>query len=80
MVIQLVLIGLWFGVLIVHIQRLLRLACVVTSSPLQDQCLRRRLQRVWWWLGREEYWWAVQDDALRCVQVTLMVMLLVSGM
>ena len=41
--------------------------------------LRPKLDRVWWWLGREEYWREVQTDVLRCMQLTFMLFLMAWG-
>jgi len=42
----------------------------------QERTVRQQANRMWWWLGREEFWRTVQLDALRCVEITLMVFLL----
>lgn len=44
-----------------------------------DRQLRNKLTRVWWWLGREEYWHQVQVDVVRCLQMTLMLFLMIWG-
>jgi hypothetical protein len=78
-IVQLVIIGMWAATLVIHIRRLLRLAQLETLGVWHDQRLRRKLTRVWWWLGREEYWRDVQIDGLRCIQLTLMLFLMVWG-
>lgn len=80
LIIQLVIIIVWTAMLVVHTRRLLRLAQVEIARPRSDQPLRMRLSRLWWWLGREEFWSKVQADCFRCVQVTLMLFLLASGL
>ena len=55
--------------------RLTRVAFVQGGEPK----LRHRLERLWWWLGREEFWRSVHADGLRCTQMTFMVFLLVVG-
>ena len=76
---QLVIVSLWAAMLVIHTRRLLRMANVeLKSRPVR--LLRPQLHKVWWWLGREEYWRAVQIDVMRCMQMTFMVFLLVWGM
>jgi len=67
----------WGAVLTLHTRRLLRLAHAYVESGTPDQHLRRRMHRVWWWLGRGEFWRKVQDDTCHCLQITLMLFLLV---
>lgn len=78
LIIQLTVIVIWSAMLVIHTRRLLRLARVEAESG-HSHVLRRRLARVWWWLGREEYWRAAHSDGLRCMQLTIMVFLLVLG-
>ncbi|GAB4214140.1 MAG: hypothetical protein OHK0022_52210 [Roseiflexaceae bacterium] len=80
MIVQLVIIAVWLSMVVVHTRRLLRLAQVEIIRPRTEQRLRMRLSRLWWWLGREEFWHKVQADCFRCVQVTLMLFLLAWGM
>ena len=54
----------------------IRLAHAGVDSGTLDQHLRRRMHRMWWWLGREEFWGRVQDDTCYCLQITLMIFLL----
>lgn len=76
--VQLAVIMLWSAALSIHARRLLRLARV-EAAPTTTKQIRQRLDRVWWWLGREEFWRAVQIDCLRCTQLTIMVFFLVLG-
>jgi hypothetical protein len=80
MIVQLLIVGMWAAILIVHARRLLRLAQLETLEVWDGKHLRRKLTRVWWWLGREEYWRAVQVDGVRCIQMTLMIFVMVWGM
>ena len=57
--VQLAIIGIWAAALVIHTRRLVRLAQIESLRPWDHQ-LRRTLVRVWWWLGREEYWQATQ--------------------
>ena len=78
-IVQLVIVGMWSAMLVIHTRRLLRLAQVELLAQWGERKLRPKLNRVWWWLGREEYWRAVQVDVLRCVQMTFMMFLLAWG-
>jgi hypothetical protein len=79
MIVQLAIVTIWGVMLGIHTRRLLRLAQVQTIDSLRNHPLRHRLNRVWWWLGREEFWRMVHLDCLRCVQLTLMIFLLAWG-
>jgi len=79
-IVQLLIVGMWAAILIVHARRLLRLAQLETLEVWDGKRLRRKLTRVWWWLGREEYWRAVQVDGVRCIQMTLMIFVMAWGM
>jgi hypothetical protein len=74
--IQLTIAAIWGGLLALHTQRLFRLAYAPVEAGTPDQQLRRRMHRVWWWLGREEFWRKVQADTCRCLEITLMLFLL----
>ena len=77
---QLAIVAAWAAIILRHTRRLLRFAQVNTQWTSYDQRVRRLTSRIWWWLGREEFWRTVQLDALRCVETTLMVFLLVYGL
>jgi hypothetical protein len=69
---------LWAAVLAIHTRRLLRLASVaIPASPRAR--VRARLHRVWFWLGREEFWRGTQHDCLYGMQLTLMLFALGLG-
>ena len=78
-IVQLAIVGIWAMMLIIHTRRLLRLAQLETLEVWEGKRLSRKLTRMWWWLGREEYWRAVQVDGLRCTQMTLMIFMMVWG-
>jgi hypothetical protein len=80
LIVQLVIVALWAAMLIIHTRRLLRLAQVESLAQWGERRLRPKLNRVWWWLGREEYWRAVQVDVLRCMQMTLIMFLMAWGL
>ncbi|HEU5100500.1 MAG TPA: hypothetical protein VFU22_15835 [Roseiflexaceae bacterium] len=74
--IQLAIAAIWGALLALHTQRLFRLAYARVEAGTPDQQLRQRMQRAWWWLGREEFWRKVQADTCRCLEITLMLFLL----
>lgn len=78
LIIQLMIIGLWAFMLGIQARRLYRLAQLETLNAW-ERGWRRKLVRVWWWLGREEYWQGVQNDGLCCMQLTCMLMLMFWG-
>ena len=77
---QLVIVAAWAATLLRHTRRLLRLAQVNTAWTAQDQRAGPLTSRIWWWLGREEFWRTVQEDGFRCLEITLMVFLLAYGL
>ncbi len=77
---QLAIVGAWAATILRHTRRLLRLAHANPAWTSQEQTVRQQANRIWWWLGREEFWRTVQVDALHCVEITLMVFLLVHGL
>jgi len=80
LIVQLAIVGIWSAMLVIHTRRLLRLAQVESLAQWGERRLRPKLNRVWWWLGREEYWSAVQVDVLRCMQMTLIMFLMAWGL
>lgn len=76
--VQLLLISVWGVPLALHLRRLYRLAAVPVSA---DRALyvRSKARRMWWWLGRDEFWDALRLDVLRSLEVTLLVALVVVG-
>lgn len=70
-VVQLMLIALWGSILILHVRRLFRLAAVPATMD-RARYLRGKAQRMWWWLGRDEFWDGLRRDVLRCLELTLM--------
>ncbi len=80
LIVQLAIVGIWAAMLIIHTRRLLRLAQVESLAQWGERRLGPKLNRVWWWLGREEYWSAVQVDVLRCMQMTVIMFLMAWGL
>jgi hypothetical protein len=74
---QLAIVGAWAATILRHTRRLLRLAYANPAWASKAQTVRPLANRIWWWLGREEFWRIVQADALHCVQITMMAFLLV---
>lgn len=79
LIVQLVIVGIWAAMLVVHTRRLLRLAQPESFQSWHGRQWRRKLTRIWWWLGREEYWREVQVDGVRCMQMTVMIFLMAWG-
>lgn len=77
-IIQLAIIGAWGALLFLHTRRLYRLATVPITSD-RGRYLRSKAERMWWWLGREEFWARIQRDSARCIEATLMVLLIALG-
>jgi hypothetical protein len=73
---QLAIVGAWAATILRHTRRLLRLAHANPAWTPQGQTVRPLANRIWWWLGRQEFWRTVQVDAFRCLEITLMVFLL----
>jgi hypothetical protein len=74
---QLVIVAAWAATILRHTRRLVRLAQVNAAWTSQNQRVRPLTSRIWWWLGREEFWRTVQVDTLHCVEITMMVFILV---
>jgi hypothetical protein len=77
--VQMSIAAIWAAILVLHTRRLLRLTRVVAFAAPRDQVLRQRLRRAWWWLGREEFWSAIQRDLLHCLLLTLLLIVLAWG-
>ncbi|ABY35741.1 MAG: hypothetical protein KatS3mg054_0885 [Chloroflexus sp.] len=78
LLLQLLVAGVWTLALVNSLRRLVRLARV---SHLQrwDSNIRVRsgLNRIWWWLGREEFWHPARYDVAYALQISLLVFLFV---
>ena len=74
-VIQLLLIGVWGAAVGLHVRRLYRLAAVPLAVN-RSHFVRRKAERMWWWLGRDEFWHDLRRDTLRCMEATLMLALI----
>jgi hypothetical protein len=79
LIVQLVIVALWGAMLVINARRLLRMAHIESLTAWGNRQLRHKLTRVWWWLGREEYWREVQGDVVRCLQLTLIIFLILWG-
>jgi hypothetical protein len=75
LVVQLLLISVWGATLAAHLRRLFRLAVVPVSADRRVY-VRSKARRIWWWLGRDEFWTATRRDVLRCIEATLMIALI----
>ena len=76
LLIQTAIAAIWGFLFAQHSRRLLRLAHVKAGSATVDSYLRQYMHRVWWWLGREEFWHKVQADTCRCLEIMVMILLL----
>ena len=74
-VIQLLLIGVWGVAVGLHVRRLYRLAVVPVVAD-RSHFVRSKARRMWWWLGRDEFWEELRRDTLRCLEATLMLALI----
>lgn len=77
-VVQLSIVCIWMALIAVHTRRLLRLARVELVGR-GAQPMRNQLERIWFWLGRDEFWHSVYPDGLRCAQLTILVFLCALG-
>jgi hypothetical protein len=73
---QCLIIGVWGATLTIHMRRLMRLARLRAPALPRDPQLRRKLERAWWWLGREEFWRGMQADLLQALQLSLLIVIL----
>jgi hypothetical protein len=71
---QLAITGSWGFLLMLHLLRLYRLARVPLAID-RLHYVRYKAERMWWWLGREEFWMTAQRDTLRCFELNLMIIL-----
>ena len=79
-VVQTCIAAIWAAMVVLQTRRLVRLTRIVAYAAPREQVLGYRLRRAWWWLGREEFWSAVKRDTQRCLQLTVMLVLLFWGM
>ncbi len=67
---------LWATLLAAHLRRLFQLAHVRVQNLAHDRQLRHHAQRMWWWLGRPEFWRKIEADTCRCLELTVLMFLL----
>lgn len=79
-VLHLLIVGVWGLTLVTHTRRLLRLARVEQLRNWGDEARRLGLNRIWWWLGQDEFWHGVRLDCLKAIEVTVMIFLIAWGM
>ena len=80
LLVQLSITCIWAATVGVHTRRLLRLAHFELGDGQNVAMLRRRLDRIWWWLGRSEFWLDLHHDCLQSLQLTLLIFLLASAL
>jgi hypothetical protein len=74
----LLLISVWAIPLSLHTRRLFRLAVVPLVAD-RRLYVRSKAQRIWWWLGRDEFWTALRRDVLRAIEASLLIALIALG-
>jgi hypothetical protein len=77
---QLMIAGVWSTTLVIQTRRLFRLACVAQLWQWEEVRLRSGLNRIWWWLGQDEYWRGVQPDCVKAIELSLMILLIGWGL
>lgn len=80
LLLQLMITAIWAAHIIIHTRRLLRLAHVQQLQRWENIRLRSGLNRIWWWLGQQEFWCQVQTDSIACLQLTLMLFVMAWGL
>ena len=80
LLLQLMIAGVWASTVIIHTRRLFRLACVAQLHKWEQTRLRSGLNRLWWWLGKDEFWNAVRLDCQRAIEVSLLIFLIAWGL
>ncbi|MGB9634491.1 MAG: hypothetical protein ACPL8I_14230 [Chloroflexaceae bacterium] len=81
LLLHLMMAGVWASTVVIHTRRLFRLARVEQLARWEDHVrLRSGANRIWWWLGQQEFWRGVIPDCLRAMEITAMIFLIAWGM
>lgn len=72
-ILQISMVGVWGALVLIHMRRLFRLACVDQLRRWEGMRFRSGLNRIWWWLGQDEFWHAVRIDCARCLLLTALI-------
>lgn len=80
LLLHLVMTSVWGMTFVIHTRRLLRLARVEQLRNWEQTRVRVGLNRIWWWLGQDEFWHGVMPDCLKAVEVSVMIFLIAWGM
>lgn len=81
LLLHLMMAGVWASTVVIHTRRLFRLARVEQLARWEDRVrLRSGANRIWWWLGQQEFWRGVIPDCLRAMEITAMIFLIAWGM
>lgn len=80
MLLHMMIIGVWGVTLVSHTRRLLRLARVAQLRHWEETRLRMGFNRIWWWLGKDEFWSDVRSDCLKAIEISLMIFIIAWGM
>ncbi|MGQ9926159.1 MAG: hypothetical protein ACUVS4_04725 [Chloroflexaceae bacterium] len=81
LLLHLMMAGVWASTVVIHTRRLFRLARVEQLARWEDHVrLRSGANRIWWWLGQQEFWHGVIPDCVRAMEITAMIFLIAWGM
>jgi hypothetical protein len=81
LLLHLMMAGVWASTIVIHTRRLFRLARVEQLARWEDHVrLRAGANRIWWWLGQQEFWRGVIPDCVRAMEITAMIFLIAWGM
>lgn len=77
---QVLMVGIWALTFVTHTRRLVRLARVQHLHKWREDPRRTGLNRIWWWLGQDEFWHGLAPDTLKAIELTVMIFLIAWGM
>lgn len=76
---QLMVVGVWGLTFVNQTRRLLRLARVEGLRNWGDDARRYGLNRIWWWLGQDEFWHGLRPDCAKALELTMLIFLVAWG-
>ena len=78
---HLVMVGVWGLTIVSSTRRLFRLAKVAQlRNWSEENRLRGGWNRICWWLGQDSFWIGVRGDAIRALEISLMIFLIAWSM
>jgi hypothetical protein len=80
LLLHLMIAGVWASTLVIHTRRLFRLARVEQLRNWEERRVRSGLNRIWWWLGQDEFWRGVLPDCLRAIEISALIFIIALGM